>query len=361
MAAYEYARSFRHLGHDVLVVAPTQLQGNRAWDYSQAFEIVRVPSTKSFALNYYYQRFHLNRLLSRRRFDVLLSQKWNVSGLACDYARHRQAIPHIQWFHGNEIYDHHLGKATWRRRLLESVANARMNVSVSHFTESRMLDRLGRSIRSRVIYHGVDADRFQPSDNQDDLKWRLGFGGRYVLLTLARLVPRKGQDQIIRALPSVIRKIPNVMYVIAGKGRYEKGLKSHAAALGVERYVHFAGFVSEQDKVQYYQMCDQYVMPCREIPEQGSVEGYGLTLLEANACGKPVIAGDSGGCIEAVRNGMNGLVVDPMNLLELTEAILRLHDADFYAKVSRSALSHVRDTCRWDSSAEAVLACLEEG
>lgn len=357
-AAYEYARAFQRLGHAVTVVTPSHRDSSPTWDAAQLFEIQRVRSFKSLDATYFYQRFHLHRLLSRLPSDVLLSQRWKVSGLVCETARRRFAIPHLQWFHGNEVYDRHLRKRRWMRRFVNAVTNANWNISVSRYTERKMLERVGRPVRSRVIYHGVDSERFIPSPHSEELKARLGFAGRYVLLTLARLVPRKGQDEVIRTLPYVSLKIPNVLYVIAGKGRAEQELRALAAALGVQGLVHFSGFVPEQDKVSYYQMCDLYLMPSREIIDQGALEGFGLTFLEANACGKPVIAGNSGGCVEAVQEGVNGLIVDPTDTHALVEAILRFHDPLYYTQIARSALALARQQYRWESSARAVLGCL---
>jgi phosphatidylinositol alpha-1,6-mannosyltransferase len=345
------------MGHEILVITSTPGIETRTWDNRQSFELRRILNFKAFALKYLYQWFHLNRLLSKKCMDLLISQRWNVSGLVCEKARGKFAIPHYQFFHGNEIYDRHLSIGRWRRLYENAILNADINVCVSRFTERRLRENIGKPLRSRIIHSGVDIERFVPATDQKALKDALGFSGKYILLTLGRLVARKGQDQVIQALPVLTSKIPDLLYVIAGKGSYESSLRSLVTDLGLGKFVHFAGFIPEEQKINYYQMCDLYIMPSREIEEHGDIEGFGLTFLEANACGKPVIAGNSGGCAEAVQEEVNGLLIAPMDIEAIAEAILRLYDSVYYTELSGKALSYVRDQYRWDESARAVLEC----
>lgn len=355
--AYEYARTFQDQGHDVLVITPSPYSDMGKWDSKQQFTINRLPNIKAFALKYYYQRFQLRRVLSQKRFDLLISQRWNVSGLVCEKARKHFSIPHYQWFHGNEIYDRHLSQNRWKRLYRTAITNADLNIMVSSFTERKLIDSIKLPLRSRIIYSGVDVNKFVPADNQEEIKSHMGFSGRYVLLTLGRLVARKGQDQVIQALPKIVPDIPNILYVIAGKGKYEEHLKSLVRSLGLEKHVYFAGFIPEEQKLLYYQMCDQYLMPSREIEDEGDIEGFGLTFLEANACGKPVIAGASGGCTEAVKEDINGLIINPLDTDAISESVRKLHDPVFYSKLSKSAISYVNEHFRWDRSSKSVIEC----
>ncbi len=138
---------------------------------------------------------------------------------------------------------------------------------------------------------------------------------------MARLVPRKGHDVVLRALPRVLASVPDARYVIAGDGPDRSRLESLARDLGVAHAVHFAGRVD--DVLPYFQACDVYVMMSRS-EDEGEVEGFGIAFTEASACGKPVIAGRSGGTAEAVLDGVTGVLVDPHDVEALANTIVNL-------------------------------------
>jgi phosphatidylinositol alpha-1,6-mannosyltransferase len=145
--------------------------------------------------------------------------------------------------------------------------------------------------------------------------------GKIVLLSLGRLVKRKGVDKVLEALASLDEEINNkILYLIAGTGESEMYLKELASKLKTK--VIFTGEVSEPEKWALLDLCDIFIMPAREI--NGDFEGFGIVYLEANLCGKPVIAGRSGGVSDAVSHNHSGLLVDPENIQEIGLAIKRL-------------------------------------
>ena len=147
--------------------------------------------------------------------------------------------------------------------------------------------------------------------------------GKQVILTVGRIVPRKGLDAVIRALPNILRQAPATHYLIVGEGHYRPVLERIVEQLGMRDHVTFAGRVAEEELADYYRTCDVFAMPNREMPD-GDTEGFGLVFLEANACRKPVVGGRAGGAVEAVRDGENGLLVDGWSVDEIAEALLRL-------------------------------------
>ncbi|RKY63388.1 MAG: glycosyltransferase, partial [Candidatus Latescibacterota bacterium] len=141
-----------------------------------------------------------------------------------------------------------------------------------------------------------------------------------VLLTVARLVSTekyKGYDKVISALPKVIKKVPNIKYILVGRGNDIPRIKKLAKKLGVEKYVIFTGFVPDEDLVDYYNLCDVFIMPSKK-------EGFGIVFLEALACGKPVICGNKDGSVDAVLNGKLGILVDPDSIDQIAEAIINV-------------------------------------
>ena len=146
----------------------------------------------------------------------------------------------------------------------------------------------------------------------------------FTLLTVARLVLRKGQDTVIRALPRLQKSIPGIQYLIVGSGPDEQPLRELAQRLGVENNVQFIGPVPDADLPGIYQNCDVFVMPSRVSMDGSEVEGFGIAYLEAGATAKPVIGGRNGGVEAAILDGVTGFLIDPSDVTELAERIEQL-------------------------------------
>jgi phosphatidylinositol alpha-1,6-mannosyltransferase len=143
-----------------------------------------------------------------------------------------------------------------------------------------------------------------------------------VLLTVARLVPRKGHDTVIRALEKIVLASPETVYVIAGEGSERARLEALVAELGLAGNVRFAGLVPDTELADFYNLCDLFVHMNRNV--NGDLEGFGIVFLEAAACGKPVIAGKSGGTYAAVADGGSGYLLEPEDHDALANTVLRL-------------------------------------
>ena len=177
--------------------------------------------------------------------------------------------------------------------------------------------------RIHFIPPAIDARRVQ-GGRGERFRERLGLGRRPILLTLARLIDRKGQDTVIRALPEIRKAVPDLAYVLAGGGAYRPELEKLARDNGVEKNVIFAGFVPDAEVPDVYAAANAYVMVSREGRESGDIEGFGITYLEASANALPVVGGTSGGTADAVEDGVSGVLVDPTDVRAVGEAISRL-------------------------------------
>ena len=164
--------------------------------------------------------------------------------------------------------------------------------------------------------------------------------GREVLLTVGRLIssePGKGVDAVIRALPEVLKRVPDVHYVVIGEGDLKPRLQRLAQENAVQDRVLFAGQQKDENLRRYYSRADIYVMPSRQ-------EGFGLVFLEAMACGKPVIAAGFGGAAEIVQEGRTGFLVDPDNPAQLADRLVRLlEDADLRKKMGAAGRQVVEE------------------
>lgn len=173
-----------------------------------------------------------------------------------------------------------------------------------------------------LIQNGVDLAAFRPNPPPVDILQQYGLVGRRVLLTVTRLVPRKGVDKVLEALPAIAGRFPDVTYLIAGDGPQRAALEKTARQLGVSAWVIFAGAVPHDRTADFYNAADLVLLPNRE--EEGEVDGLPLVFLEANACARPVIGGKAGGSAEVIRQDENGILVDGRNAGEIAEAVCGL-------------------------------------
>jgi phosphatidylinositol alpha-1,6-mannosyltransferase len=211
-----------------------------------------------------------------------------------------------------------------------------------------------------MLRTGVDLERFDPSVDGSEVRKRHGLDARPVVACVSRLVARKGQDQLIRALPIVRRDVPDAALLLVGGGSARESLERLARAKLVEEHVAFAGEVNEAELPAHYAAGDVFAMPVRSRYAGLEVEGLGLVYLEAQACGRPAITGDSGGAPEAVVPGVTGEVVGGTDVHALASALVRLlSDPPLRARMGAAARAFVEREHRWDDVAERYRTMLE--
>lgn len=248
------------------------------------------------------------------------------SGLAGLICKKLFRASYLVYVYGSETV--RLGKNPLANLLMRSILkNSERVIAISQYTADEFV-RFGVDPEQiTIVYPGVDTGVFKPIGPDTTLISRYDLSGKRILLTVARLDERKGHDLVIRALAALSTEFPDLVYLIAGKGRESNRLRELAEESGVENRVLFLGFVPEEALPSVYNLCDVFVMPNRVTTASalvGDVEGFGISFMEASACGKPVIAGRSGGAVEAVVDGETGMLIDPNSPEDLTEAIRRL-------------------------------------
>jgi phosphatidylinositol alpha-1,6-mannosyltransferase len=252
----------------------------------------------------------------------------------------------VNYIHGEEMtMDLEYGPlARWfKRRQLRSLRTADLNIAVSRYSADQVV-RLAGAPPERVVTlpNPVDTARFQPPRDRKALRQSLGWSGRSVILTIARLVPRKGLDQALRALAEA-RKLPkDWLYVIGGRGPVEAELRALADRLGLSERVRFLGFVPDEDLAALYGAADVFLQPNRTV--DGDTEGFGIVFLEANACGTPVIGGIAGGTADAIEEGVSGFRVDGDSVAEIRAALERILGDDALRR--RMARAGLERACR---------------
>lgn len=168
-----------------------------------------------------------------------------------------------------------------------------------------------------IVNPGVEINQFISCDVKDKLVKKYKLKNKIILFSIGRLIKRKGVDKVIEVIPEILKQESNLIYIVAGVGKDEKYLKSL-----VKKNVIFLGKISEEEKWALFDLCDIFVQPVRA--ENNDFDGFGIVYLEANLIGKPVIAGRSGGVMDAVQNRVNGLLVNPESSNDIKNAILKL-------------------------------------
>ena len=219
------------------------------------------------------------------------------------------------------------GIEAWERprRLLERWLAQKVDgfISVSRCSAERFADWSKVPIeRSFILPNCVDLDQFRPQQRSATLLKRYGLETSRVILTIGRLESwerHKGFDEVIDVMPLLVKRFPDLKYLIVGGGAHRARLEAKVGALGVAANVIFAGYVPESEKVAHYNLADVYVMP-------SSGEGFGIVLIEAAACGIPVVGSQADGSREALLDGKLGCLVDPKRPEELIQAVANVLD-----------------------------------
>ena len=239
------------------------------------------------------------------------------------------------------------------RQLLRRIGRGNDVVTyLGPYTRRRLEPALGPHPRLVRLASGVDTAVFRPGCGGEEVRRRLGLGDRPVVVCVSRLVPRKGQDVLVRALPAIRRRVPGAALLLVGGGPDRARLERLARDAGVAEHVVLTGSVPWSDLPAHYDAGDVFAMPCRTRRGGLEVEGLGIVFLEAGATGLPVVAGDSGGSPDAVLAGETGEVVDGRDVAAVARSV-----AGYLADPVRSAATGARgrtwvqERWRWDALA----------
>jgi phosphatidyl-myo-inositol dimannoside synthase len=226
---------------------------------------------------------------------------------------------------------------------------------LTEYTRRRLAGALGPQATLRRLVPGVDAAQFHPGVDGSAVRARYGLAGRPVVACVSRLVPRKGQDVLIRALPIVQRQVPDAALLLVGRpnrSRFAASLRRRAQREGVSDDVVITGGVPASELVEHYAAGEVFAMPCRTRRFGLDVEGLGIVFLEASALARPVVAGASGGAPEAVVPGVTGYVVDGRDPARVADRLVRLlRDAAERDRMGRAGRSWVEQEWTWDATA----------
>ncbi len=281
-------------------------------------------------------------------------------GYAALWLKKRYKVPYAVFTHGMDIL---LPQASWwkNRWLKRILRQAAIVVANSEFTKNELL-KLGVPDDKIVIVYPCVSRSLKPEAQTSEQK-----DGK-IILSVGRLVKRKGFDKVIKIMPRLLKRIPDLKYVIVGNGPELQNLElsrrerdpAVAGEIGncppkadaplaqkLQNTVSILTDVSDSELIQQYERSNVFVMPCEQLG--GDVEGFGMVFLEAASYGLPVVVGRSGGALETVHHGYGGFVIDPNSEDELYQALLKiLTDSDFAARMGKYGQEWVRRNFIWE-------------
>jgi phosphatidylinositol alpha-1,6-mannosyltransferase len=338
---------YHRLPREHVAVAAGACPGDGEFDRTQELRVHRLPLTlPSWGLcsaggliRHARLARAVQRLMRQYRSKTLHCGKCLPEGMIALGLRLCTGAPYLVYVHGEEMkLAAHSRELTYLTRCVVNHATAL--VANSHNTACILREewRVPAS-RIHVLHPGVDTAIFRPAQRSATSRAHLGWGERPVVLTVGRLQKRKGQDMLIRALPAIRQSVPDVLYAIVGSGDERAALEELVRAHSLAGHVQFLGEIPDSQMLACYQQCDLFALPNRQVGQD--IEGFGMVLLEAQACGKPALAGASGGTAETMQVGKTGLVLPCDDPHELGCAIAELlHDADRRTRMGEAG-------CRW--------------
>jgi phosphatidyl-myo-inositol dimannoside synthase len=341
--------------HALTVYAP-HWKGADRYDREVPYEVLRHPGTLMLPVPAVATT--MRRLIEDRSIETVWFGAAAPLALLAPSARRAGAARVLASTHGHEVGWSMLPVA--RSALHHIGENTDVVTFVSRYTRRRFASAFGPRAALEHLPPGVDTQRFRPdAAARAELRARYGLGDRRVVVCLSRLVPRKGQDMLIRALPAIRDKVDGAALAIVGGGPYLKALRRLAQRIGVADHVVFTGGVPWAELPAHHAMADVFAMPCRTRGAGLDVEGLGIVFLEASATGVPVVAGRSGGAPETVREGDTGYVVDGWSVAEIAQAVTRiLQDPDLAARMGAAGRQWVSESWCWRTHAARLATLL---
>lgn len=302
-------------------------------------------------LPFFMLSFLISAMKEAKKHDIIHCH-WSLAGLIGIVAAKLFNKKIVLMMHGAEVFvygDHPILRLILR--------NVNFLISNSTFTEEKTLEVCPVK-QHAVIPPGVDIRCYYPQNNASELRKSLHFSEADIfVLTIGNFIPRKGFEYLIEAMNIIVnqKKIAHIKLAIGGRGPGRDNYKKMIKRYSLSAYVRFLGFIENEDMPAYYTLADIFVLPSI-VDSNGDTEGLGVVLLEAGACETPVIGSRVGGIPDIIKDGVNGLLVEPQNAADLTEKILRLaHNRELREQMGKNGRQMVNANFNWDNIAKRLI------
>ncbi len=286
---------------------------------------------------------NLRKLINSEKIEVIWFGAAAPLGICAPWLRRPSVQRVVALTHGHEVWWAKIPPFSW---LLRYASSGMDFIGVlGNYTE-RAISKVVNQKKLTRIAPGIDISHFSRTESK--VRKDLKIGTRPVIISVGRLVHRKGQDKLITALPEIKKFIPDVLLLIVGEGPHRQELDKLVEKYNLKDSVKFVGRISYKDLPKYLSTCDVFAMPSRDRLLGLEVEGLGIVYLEASACELPVIVGRSGGATDALIEGVTGLSVDGRNTKEIADAAVKLlGDKKLAKKMGKAGRKWIESEWSW--------------
>lgn len=358
---HELASQWVELGYEVTILARAQ-EGDHAFDLEQKYKVIRINTAQTAILTLPTFAKNIRKLCTELEPDFIFCPLWFPDGAATFLSRAYKKIPYYVAAHGSELFlTNDSLKHTVRSLALRILQKSVLSTATKLFSGSQYTKGIMQSLPgadpARVIATscGVNTKIFHRRENPFPFAPELK--DKKILLTVTRLCDYKGVDYMLRSLPTVISKIPDVHYVVVGVGPDADRLKEITQQLNLNSYVTFTGRISYDKIIDLYSHATLFVMLSREkLPD---VEGFGLVFLEAAACGLPSLAGNSGGIPDAVEDQRSGWLVDPTSVTDVSDKLVHILSSPAELKAASEYCLESAPKRTWLKPARIILEAID--
>ena len=340
----------RITGHEIIVF--TSNQGDTT-DYDKnwldKFGVKVIRDRSKILLPSWRVTRAAKKIVTKEKIDVVIFGAAAPLGLMGGALRKSGVKKIVALTHGHEVW--------WAKIFPFNLAIKRIGRTSDHltylgeFTRNAISKALAEkaSLSMVKIAPGIDTAHFIPQPDGMAKRVKLGLENKKIIISVGRLVHRKGQDKLIEALPTIIKSVPNAHLLLVGEGPHRRHLEKLVTKLKLQENITFVGRILYDELPSYLSAADLFAMPSRSRFFGLEVEGLGIVYLEASACGIPVVAGNSGGAPDAVQEGVTGLCVDGTQLEQIASAVIEICvDAQRASEMGAAGRNWVVDKWRWE-------------
>jgi phosphatidylinositol alpha-1,6-mannosyltransferase len=321
---------YSRLPKEQYLILADDVQGAAEFDNTHQLNILRIPlkssewGFKSFrGMKFYWRLFRqIRKIIKQQQITHIHCGRVIHEGVTAWLLKLITGTPYLCYVHGEDV-ETAATSGEYNLMVKQVSKHADLLICNSH-NSANIVKRLNYAgdDKIQVLYPSVDASLFVPAANDEVFKQHMAWQGRKVIITVGRLQERKGQNMMIRATALLKHQFPEILYAVIGRGECLESLQALASELGINDHVQFLTDVPDVQMIQCYQQSDIFILPNRTIGND--IEGFGMVLVEAQACGKPVIAGDSGGTKETMRLNESGYVIDCTDPIMISKTVAEL-------------------------------------
>ena len=356
---------YSRLPRQNIIVATHDIEGSEVFDNHHDLNVIRMPmhstewglNSKSGITFYFRTVKQVLKLIKRHNINEIHCGRVIHEGVIARVVKLITGVPFICFVHGEDVET----AATSREQalLVKWVCKGSKKLVCNSENSRNLVAGLGFESTSKceVLNPGVDTSRFVPALADQAFRTKMEWEGKRVLLTVGRLQRRKGQDHMLAALPELLKTCPDLFYAIVGRGECEAELRSFIENNGLSSNAGVYTDLDDEALIKSYQQCDIFILPNRTI--ENDIEGFGMVLVEAQACGRPVIAGDSGGTAETMIVGKTGEIIDCSNPQNIVKGLLPILQDSSFNRFGENAVEHVKNSLDWDAHVKKAKALFE--